>query len=57
MGIYPGVLTRVVEFILPEEPILPCSQVRSVISVATPITNNQMKSADALFNLGLLIQR
>ena len=27
------------------------------ISVATSITNNQMKSADALFNLGLLIQR
>lgn len=27
------------------------------ISIATPITNNQMKSADALFNLGLLIQR
>lgn len=29
----------------------------SSISIATPITNNQMKSADALFNLGLLIQR
>lgn len=27
------------------------------ISIATPITNNQMKSADTLFNLGLLIQR